>query len=294
MTDTLLTRFGQKAVITDEGVVEGWLAPFGGPVKGGFDLDGETFTPKTDFALDYYPSIPILYAHGRDPEVGAAKVGEITVKEIRDKGLWVQGQLYKQEEYYGALRELADKGDLYWSSGAIAHLVDKDTKSGAIKSWPVAEATLTLTPANPDAHATVKEAVVIDGDGAISPPNEAYVPATPTDLGDVSKNVNPWTFVVAKEGRRHSTSDKARLAELRRIHAEMARYIEELDPADFDEPPTDTPAPDEAAGKALDTPPVYVLTVKAGDDAERPTPDLVSLSEKLADVAVKEARRLIG
>ena len=153
-----LTHLGLKATVDDEGNVSGWLAPFGGPFNGK-DIDGETFTPKTDFALDYYPTLPVLYGHGGDPEVGAAKVGEITLKEIRDQGVWVQGQLDRQSAYYAAIRELAEKGDMYWSSGALAHLVQRNAKTGEIKQWPIAEATLTLTPANPLAEATVKETV---------------------------------------------------------------------------------------------------------------------------------------
>ena len=151
-----LTHLGLKATVDDEGNVSGWLAPFGGPFNGK-DLDGEMFTPKTDFALDFYPTLPVLFGHGGDPEVGAAKVGEITLKEIRDQGVWVQGQLDKQSAYYSAIRELAEKGDMYWSSGALAHLVRRNAKTGEIKQWPIAEATLTLTPANPLAEATVKD-----------------------------------------------------------------------------------------------------------------------------------------
>lgn len=154
MTDTI-TRIGEKALIDDEGAVSGWLAPFGGPFNGK-DLDGEFFSAKTDFSLDYYPTIPVLFGHGHDPDVGAAKVGEITIKEIRDQGVWVEGHLDRQSAYYDAIRELAGKGDMYWSSGALAHLVKRTAKSGEIKQWPIAEATLTLTPANPMAEAAVK------------------------------------------------------------------------------------------------------------------------------------------
>lgn len=156
MTDTIKQHRGEKAVIDDEGNVSGWLAPFGGPF-GGKDLDGEFFAAKTDFGLDYYGTIPVLFAHGHDPEVGAAKVGEITIKEIRDKGVWVEGHLDRQSSYYEAIRELASKTDIYWSSGAISHLVKRNAKTGEIKSWPIAEATLTLTPANPMAEASVKD-----------------------------------------------------------------------------------------------------------------------------------------
>ena len=171
MTDTITHR-GEKAVIDDEGNVSGWLAPFGGPF-GGKDLDGEFFAAKTDFGLDYYATIPVLFAHGHDPEVGAAKVGEITIKEIRDKGVWVEGHLDRQSSYYDAIRELAGKGDMYWSSGAISHLVKRNAKTGEIKAWPIAEATLTLTPANPMAEASVKSADEPTDEATAEPPKTA-------------------------------------------------------------------------------------------------------------------------
>lgn len=270
MPETLLFRPGQKAVITPEGIVEGWLAPFGGPMKGGKDLDGEAFTPKTDFALDYYPSIPILYGHGQDAEVGAAKVGEITIKEIRDKGLWVQGQLDKQSAYYAALDELAAKGDLYWSSGAISHLVNVEAKTGHIKQWPVAEATLTLTPANPWATAAVKEA-----DPTPEPVTETVTATTPTTytitltLGDEA----------TKEGRRNSAADQQIV---QTMHDHAVALGATCDMAEAEPAEKEAPAP------------AYVLTV-VGDDVEVPEPaDLTALKAMLGSLAVDRARSLTG
>lgn len=265
MTDTLI-RIGQKAVINDEGQVDGWLAPFDGPVKGGKDLDGEYFSPDTDFALDYYPSIPIIYAHGQDGEIKATKVGDIPVKDIRDKGLWVQGQLDRQGKYYDVLRELADKGDLYWSSGAISHLVTKDARTGAIKQWPVAEATLTLTPANPWATASVKEAA------------ETVTEANPTTY------TISWTLGddATKEGRRNSSSDAALVQTMHDHAVALGATCAE-------------PDADEAAGKEADKPPAYVLTVKAGDDAEQPSTTNLDAVKAMADeIAITRARQLTG
>lgn len=257
MTDTL-SRPGQKAVISDEGVADGWLAPFDGPVKGGKDLDGEFFSAKTDFGLDYYPTIPILYGHGQDGEIGAAKVGEISLKEIRDKGLWVQGQLDRQGKYYDVLRELADKGDLYWSSGSLSHLVVKDARTGAIKQWPVAEATLTLTPANPWATASVKEATP-------EPPDDFEVTVTYS----------------LKEGRRHAAVDERRLATIHQLLAELGTPEPEVEP--------------QPAGKSPEVPPAPVLAIKAGNDVEQPSAaDLAALKESLRALAIAEVRRLTG
>lgn len=258
MTDTI-TRLGLKAAIDDEGNVSGWLAPFGGPFNGK-DLDGEFFDPKTDFALDYYTEIPVLFAHGHDPEVGAAKVGTISVKEIRDKGLWVQGHLDKQSAYYDAIRQLAQgnekdsvpAADLYWSSGAIAHLVQTDRKTGRIKQWPIAEATLTLTPANPLAEASVKEVT--------TQAEPETVTATDQPLVEVTVNTKKMD----------------------------AQSLHDLSLA------MGAQCPDMAKGEAKDAPPADVLA-PAGNDVEPATgPDLDALKSLLVSAALSEVRRRIG
>jgi HK97 family phage major capsid protein len=56
-----------------------------------------------------------------------------------------------RDEYERGLMELAAAGKLGWSSGAAGHLVEREQvgKSWHIKSWPIAEASLTPTPAEP-------------------------------------------------------------------------------------------------------------------------------------------------
>ena len=47
-----------KLVDVDKGLIEGWAIPFGGPMPGEKDLDGEAFTKETELYLDNYPSRP--------------------------------------------------------------------------------------------------------------------------------------------------------------------------------------------------------------------------------------------
>jgi HK97 family phage major capsid protein len=71
--------------------------------------------------------------------------------EFQDVGVWVETQLEMRDEYEKRLMELAAAGKLGWSSGAAGHLVEREQvgKSYHIKSWPIAEASLTPTPAEP-------------------------------------------------------------------------------------------------------------------------------------------------
>lgn len=130
--------------------IEGLLAPNGGPFNGR-DVAGEYFSAKTDFALEWFDSRPLLYHHGLDPEAGISVVGKITEVKSTDKGLWMRAQLDAANQYYDAIKELIKKGKLGLSSGSMRHLVEV-SKSGEILRWPLIEGSLTPTPANPDAE----------------------------------------------------------------------------------------------------------------------------------------------
>jgi hypothetical protein len=173
---------GAKAVKfsgESETEIEGLLAPDGGPFNGR-DVQGEHFSAKTDFCLDWFGERPLLYHHGLDPEVGTAVVGRIKAVERGDLGLWMKAQLDKGSKYYEAIRELIRKGALQLSSGAMSHLAQV-SKSGEILRWPLVEGTLTPTPANPLAtvdFATAKahfKAIDVEIPGHLAPDPE---PAT--------------------------------------------------------------------------------------------------------------------
>lgn len=125
-----------------------------GVVWGGQDLTGDYFTAKTDFWFDRLTETPpVLYQHGQDSTLKRTVVGRITSKRSDEFGLWVEAQITAAKEYADAIRELVGKGVLGFSSGAVAHLVErtKSAKAGLaeIVSWPIAELSLTPTPAEP-------------------------------------------------------------------------------------------------------------------------------------------------
>ncbi len=142
---------GSKAVKFVDGTddqIEGLLLPYGG-VHNGRDLDGQFFSKRTDFCLDWFPTDrPQLYNHGLDEDAGVSVVGRIKGIELRDDGGWMKAQLDKQAKYFQAISQLVKQGKLFLSSGAMAHLVKVDNKTGEILRWPVVEGSLTPTPAN--------------------------------------------------------------------------------------------------------------------------------------------------
>lgn len=116
-----------------------------GVVFGGADLEGDTFTPETDYDLDLVPMKRVYYDH----TLGDVKhaLGEATKTITDDVGLWVEAQLDRSKDYVEAVLKLIEEGVLGWSSGSIGHLVRRE--DNVIKAWPVAELSLTPTPAEP-------------------------------------------------------------------------------------------------------------------------------------------------
>lgn len=133
--------FGSAIKSLGNGRVGGYLVAYGGK-----DLEGEYFTPETEFCLDWYPQRPVLYHHGFDETLKATAIGIIDTIKADDVGLWAEAQLDLHNQYLEAVQALIDKGVLGWSSGALPQGVDKDY-DGRIKCWPLIEGSLTPTPA---------------------------------------------------------------------------------------------------------------------------------------------------
>ena len=131
------------------------------------DLQGDYFTKDTE--LGTFTDLPVLYHHGADKTIGKRVIGRGTIKQDAI-GLWVEAQLAMRDEYEKEIYALAEKGALGWSSGAVSHLVEREYKSEKIawvKTWWIAEASLTPTPAEAQ-----NEAITIKGN-VIAMPEEA-------------------------------------------------------------------------------------------------------------------------
>jgi len=128
------------------GWVEGYLVSWGNGED--TDLQGEHFTPRTEFCLEWFPDRPVLYHHGLDGQAGLRKIGSIKSIEADDLGLWVQAQLDLRDRYANAVYDMVKTKEFGWSSGSVDHLVKISTK-GEITVWPIIEGSITPTPAQP-------------------------------------------------------------------------------------------------------------------------------------------------
>jgi hypothetical protein len=151
--------------------------PFGGPLAGGRDLDGERFTIRTDVKADWFDRRPVLFHHGKDEVVGDAVVGTEGPLRLEEDGWWADVWLDRSARYWEFVDGLLAAGKMYGSSGALAHLV-KIAPDGEILVWPHIEQTLTPTPANPYARVTHAKAHDMFEVAGIAVPDGLWEPPT--------------------------------------------------------------------------------------------------------------------
>ena len=132
------------------GYVKGYLVRFGDTKA--TDLEGDYFTKATDygFPMEEGKRVPlnVYYHHGMDAQVGKKSIGTGFIK-MDDTGLWYEAQLDLADEYGKMVAKLCKQGKMGFSSGAAAHMVERKSIGGAseIIRWPIAEASITPTPA---------------------------------------------------------------------------------------------------------------------------------------------------
>lgn len=146
----VLTSFVDGIKSDRLGHVKGYLVRFGDTKA--TDLEGDYFTKATDygFPMEEGKRVPlnVYYHHGMDAQVGKKSIGTGFIK-MDDTGLWYEAQLDLADEYGSMIAKLCKQGKMGFSSGAAAHLVERKSMGGAaeITRWPIAEASITPTPA---------------------------------------------------------------------------------------------------------------------------------------------------
>lgn len=110
------------------------------------DLQDDYFTKSTELWMDKYPTVPALFHHGLDQDVGMTVIGKRTSYKTDDIGVWVEDWLDKSSKYWVMVKPLLEAEALYYSPGSAPHLVKRED-DGRLKSFPVVEDTLTPVPA---------------------------------------------------------------------------------------------------------------------------------------------------
>ena len=169
-----------------EGKIGGYLVRFTDMQSP--DLTGDYFTADTE--LGTVEALPVLYHHGQDAMIGKRVLGSGKLRKD-DIGLWVEAQLALRDEYEASIYKLAEDGKLGWSSGAVAHLVEREQKTASvswIKMWWVAEASLTPTPAEPR-----NEAATMKSGEAATPEDAVKASASVATENDGIENITEDT-----------------------------------------------------------------------------------------------------
>lgn len=146
MEDELI-NFGSEIKALGQGKVGGYLIRYS--TKDDPDLTNDFFTKDTNFNIP--ESLPVLYNHGLDKTIKKRIIGKAVVT-FDEVGAWAESQLNMRDKYEEEIYALVEAGKLGYSSGALAHLVEREPASKGvswIKSWFVGEVSLTPTPAEP-------------------------------------------------------------------------------------------------------------------------------------------------
>jgi phage head maturation protease len=150
MTSENLYIYGDAIKASADGKIKGYAIRFGSPDN--TDLEADYFVASTDYGRPMKMGdkfkINLYYHHGADSTMKSYPIGYGEVM-MDDVGLWYEAQIDMSNEYGKMIDKLAQQGKLGFSSGAAGHLVtrEKTGKSYKIMSWPIAEVSVTPTPA---------------------------------------------------------------------------------------------------------------------------------------------------
>lgn len=153
-TDTLVA-FGSEMKVLEE-TADGWRVGGWAVVFGSHDVSRlkDRFEASTDYDFEDGARRSLFFNHGLDGTIKKTRLGEVQL-QLKEAGVWYEGQLKKRTDYLKAhaerIAEGIKSGIFGTSTGAPAHLVEREkTASGhQVKMWPIAEVSITPTPAEP-------------------------------------------------------------------------------------------------------------------------------------------------
>jgi hypothetical protein len=140
--------------------------PFSGPIPspiwpGGVDLDGETFTHRTDIKPDWFKARPVDWHHDLDPTgiVGnppsqrfrgqRSQIASAVDLHEEEDGWWVTVWKRAGEKRWRLIESLQKAGAvLFGSSEPVYNMIRVNKATGHIDVWPYFRQTLSTSPQN--------------------------------------------------------------------------------------------------------------------------------------------------
>jgi len=163
--DTLVF-FGSEVKALGDGRVGGYLVRFSGPDDPDLSPMRDFFTPQTYFGPRDGDGVDTYFHHAIPVHPDLKALADRTFAPLhitKDAlGLFAETVLNLADDYDRKVYEMAQAGRLGWSSGAPSHLVRRRPVKGAneVTRWPIAEGSLTPTPAEPRNRAYSLKALI--------------------------------------------------------------------------------------------------------------------------------------
>ena len=151
-----LILFGDAVKAQSNGIIDGYLVRYNNPDTTEWK---DFFDNRTDFDFEGASVVKSCrFHHGMSAKAGKTKYGALNI-ERREDGLFASVKMDFTQPFAKEIYELAQAGKLGWSSGSTSHLIEREKQSNGtnwVKSWPLAEGSLTPIPADPSLRASVK------------------------------------------------------------------------------------------------------------------------------------------
>jgi hypothetical protein len=192
-----------KASILDDDHLRLLAFPFHGPIPspkwpGGVDIDGETFTPRTDIKAEWLPWRPVDWHHGKDGLMQREVIGKADNLHMDDEGWWVDIWLDHGKRRLALVKRLAEQGaSLFGSSEALAGTTKVNKATGEILIWPYWRQTLSTSPQNTHSRIEPVKAALDEAQRLGYPPTDAFW----NDLQDALNDLDADLLAGAKAGR---------------------------------------------------------------------------------------------
>lgn len=208
-----LLSWGDEVKALEGGRVRGYLVRFGNENEPDLSTARDWFHAKTYFGARSGDGVDTTLNHGiplvSDGDPKTVRIFENAaahilppVKTSRDEiGLIAETVLNLADEYDAMVYDLASKGKLRWSSGAVGHLVKRTPMANGtnrVDQWVIGEAALTPTPAEPRLGNVVPFKTWADSFARVEQPapNGAQTPApivTPSQPSTGNTNMTDQT-----------------------------------------------------------------------------------------------------
>ena len=176
---------------------------------------------RTDIKAEWFSERPVLWHHGADPVLRDTVIGKaVNLREDED-GWWVDVWLKAGEKRLALIRRLAERGQIYGSSGTIGYL-KKAAASGEILVWPYVEQTLTTSPQNTYSTLRAAKAVLEHFDLADIEVNHEALKAWLADVDALSTDLR----ASSSAGGRAAMAGRVSAADVRQLR-DALRQLDE-------------------------------------------------------------------